>query len=113
MIKDGPDCLFSRGVTSGDVQEFLGSSRAPASQLVDQGFAGHPGQKGSYYVGISDVRELIALSREAPNVPAKGFIGLLAAVFEVPWVSRAFVHALEVTHEDLRQICPTLNSIGR
>ena len=30
-IKDGADCLFSRGMTGGDVQEFLGSPRAPAS----------------------------------------------------------------------------------
>ena len=79
---------------------------------MDQGFAGCSGQKGSYHVGVGDIRELVALSREAPNVPAKGFIGLLAAVFEVPWVSRAFVRALEVAHEDLRQIRPTLNSIG-
>ena len=45
--------------------------------------------------------ELVALLGEASNVPAEGFIGLLAAVLEVPWVSRAFVHALEVAHEDL------------
>ena len=80
---------------------------------MDQGFAGCSGQKGPYHVGIGDVRELVALSREAPNVPAKGFIGLLAAVLEVPWVSRAFVRALEISHEDLSQIRPTLNSIGR
>ena len=30
-IKDGSDRLLSRGVTGGDVQEFLGSLRAPAS----------------------------------------------------------------------------------
>ena len=80
---------------------------------MDQGFAGCFGQKGSYHVGVGDVRELVALSGEASNVPAKGFIGLLAVVFEVSWVSKAFVHALEVAHEDLRQIRPTLNSIGR
>ena len=75
---------------------------------MDQGFTGCSGQKGSYHVGVGDVRELVALPREAPNVPAKGFIGPLAAVLEVPWVSRAFVHALEVPHEDLRKIRPTL-----
>ena len=80
---------------------------------MDQGIAGRLGQKGSYHVGVGDVRELVALSREAPDLPAEGFIGLLAAVLEVPWVSRAFVHALEVAHEDLRQIYPTLDSIGR
>ena len=80
---------------------------------MDQGFAGRSRQKGSYYVGVGDVRELIALSGKAPDVPAEGFISLLAAVLEVPWVSRAFVRALEVTHKDLHQIRPTLNSIGR
>ena len=80
---------------------------------MDQGFAGCSGQKGPYHVGVGDVWELVALSGEAPDVPAEGFIGLLTAVLEVPWVSRAFVRALEITHEDLSQIRPTLNSIGR
>ena len=71
------------------------------------------GQKGSYHVGVSDVRELVALPVEAPDVPVEGFIGLLAAVLEVPWVFGAFVHALEVAHEDLRQIRSTLDGIGR
>ena len=80
---------------------------------MDQGFAGRSGQKGSYHVGVGVVRELVALSREAPDVPAEDFIGLLAAVLEVPWVSGAFVRALEVAHEDLRKIRPTLNGVGR
>ena len=112
-VEDGSDRFLSRGVTGGDVQEFLGSPRAPASQLVDQGFAGCPGQKGSYHVGVGDVRELVALSREAPDVPAEGFIGLLAVVLEVPWVSKASVCALEVPHKDLHQIRPTLNGVGQ
>ena len=80
---------------------------------MDQGFTGRSGQKGSYHVSVGDVRELITLSGKALDVPAEGFIGLLTAVLEVPWVSRAFVRALEVAHEDLRQIRPTLNGIGR
>ena len=80
---------------------------------MNQRLVGSPGQEGSYNVGVDDVRELIALSGEASDVPAEGFIGLLAAVLEVPWVSRAFVCAPEVAHEDLHQIRPTLNSIGR
>ena len=80
---------------------------------MDQGFTGCPGQEGSYHVGVGDVRELVALPGEASDVPVEGFIGLLAVVLEVPWVSRAFVRALEVAHEDLRQIRPTLNGIGR
>ena len=57
--------------------------------------------QGSYHVGVSDVRELVALPGEAPNVLAEGLTGLLMAVLEVPWVPRAFVRALEVFHKDL------------
>ena len=80
---------------------------------MNQGLAGHPGPEGSYHVGVGDVRELVALPGEAPDVPTEGLIGLLTAVLEVPWVPRAFVRALEVSHEDLLQIHPTLDHVGR
>ena len=88
-------------MAGGDVQEFLGGSWALASQLMNQGFVGCPGLEGSYHVSVGDVRELVALSGEALDVPAEGLTGLLTAVLEVPWVPRAFVRALEVSHEDL------------
>ena len=88
-------------MASGDVQEFLGGSRALASQLVNQRLIGCSGQEGSYHVGVSDIRELVALSGEAPDVPTEGFSGLLAIVLEVPGVPRMFVRALEVPHKDL------------
>ena len=100
-------------MTGGDVQEFLGGSWALASQLMNQRLAGSPRQEGSYHVGIGDVRELIALLREAPDVPTEGFTGLLATVLEVPGVPRMLVCALEVPHKDLPQICPTLDGVGR
>ena len=68
---------------------------------MSQGLAGCPEQEGSYHVGVSDVRELVALPGEAPDVPMKGFTGLLTTVLEVPWVPRALVRALEVSHKDL------------
>jgi len=68
---------------------------------VNQRLAGGPGQKGSYYVSVGDVRELVALSGEAPDVPTEGFSGLLSVVLEVPWVPKALVCAIEVSHEDL------------
>ena len=80
---------------------------------MNQGLAGRPGQEGSYHVGVGDVRELVALLGEAPDVPSEGFIGLLAAVLEVPWVSRALLCALKVSHKDLLQIRPTLDYVGR
>ena len=83
------------------------------SQLMNQRLIGCPRQEGSYNVGVGDVRELVALPGEAPDVPSKGLTGLLTAVLEVPWVPRVLVCALEVPHKDLLQICPTLDCIGR
>ena len=78
-------------MAGGDVEELLGGSRALTSQLVNQGLAGGPRQEGSYDVGIGDVRQLVALPGEAPDVPTKSFPGLLSVVFEIPWVPRTLV----------------------
>ena len=88
-------------MAGGDVKEFLGGSWALASQLMNQRLVGHPGQEGSYNVGIGDVRELIALLGEAPDIPMEGLTGLLMVVLKVPWVPRALVCVLEVSHKDL------------
>ena len=70
---------------------------------MDQGLVGGPRQEGSYEVGVGvgDVGQLIALPREASNVPTKSFLGLLSVVFEIPWVPRMRVCALEVSHKNL------------
>ena len=80
---------------------------------MDQGLAGGPRQKSSYDVDVGDVRQLIALLGEASDVPMNGFPGLLSAVFEIPWVLRTLVCALKIPHEDLLQVRPTLDSVGR
>ena len=80
---------------------------------MNQGLIDHPRQEGSYYVGVGNVRELVALLGKASDVPAEGLAGLLTAVLEVPWVPRAFVRALEVPHKDPLQIHPTLDRVGR
>ena len=59
-----------------------------------------------------DVRELVALSGEAPDIPMEGFSGLLSIVLEIPWVPMALVCALEVPHKDLFQVRPTLDYVG-
>ena len=51
------------------------------SAIVNQGLAGGPRQESSYNVGVGDVRELVALSEEAPDVPMEGLSGLLSVVF--------------------------------
>ena len=43
----------------------------------------------------------------------EGFFGLLLIVFEIPWVPRMLVCALEVSYKDLFQVRPTLDSVGR
>ena len=68
---------------------------------MDQGLIGGPRQKSSYDVGIGDVGQLVALPGEAHDVPTKSFPKLLSVVFEITWVPRTCVCALEVSHEDL------------
>ena len=88
-------------MAGGDGEELLGGSRALISQLVNRGLAGGPRQESSYNISVSDVRQLIALPEEAPDVLVESFFGLLPVVFEVPWVPSMHVCALEVSHEDL------------
>ena len=71
------------------------------SQFVNQGLTGGLGQEGSYNIGIGDVGQLVALPGEALDVPMKSFPGLLSIVFEISWVPRTRVCALEVSHEDI------------
>ena len=80
---------------------------------MNQRLAGGPGQESSYNIDVGDVRELVALREEAPDVLTEGFSGLLLTVLEVPRVSGALVCALKVSHEDLLQVHPTLDSVGR
>ena len=80
---------------------------------MNQGLVGGPGQESSYDVSVGDVGQLVALPGEAPDVPTKCFTKLLSAIFEISWVLRMRVCALKVSHEDLFQVRPTLDSIGR
>ena len=68
---------------------------------MNQRLAASPEQENSYNIGVDDVRLLVALLGEAPDVPTKGFPGLLSVVFEIPWVLKTRVGALEVSHENL------------
>ena len=113
MVENRTDRLLAQGMASGDVEELLGGSWALTSQLVNQGLACGPGQKSSYDVSIGDVGQLVALLGKAPDVPMKSFPRLLSTVFKIPWVPRMLVHALEFSHEDLFQVRPTLDFVGR
>ena len=100
-VENRSDHLLARGMAGGDVEELLGGSWALASQLMNWGLAGGPGQEGSYNIGVGDIGQLLALSGETPDVLTKSFPGLLSVVFEIPWVPRTRVGALEVAHKDL------------
>ena len=61
---------------------------------------------------MGDVRQLIALLGEVLDVPMKGFSGLLSVVPKIPWVPGMLVRALEISHKDLLQVCPTFDYVG-
>ena len=68
---------------------------------MNQRLASGPRQESSNDVGVGDVGQLVALPGEAPDVTTKSFLELLSVVFEIPWVPRMCICALEVSHEDL------------
>jgi hypothetical protein len=113
MVKNRSDRLLTRGVTSGDVEELLGGPRTFLPQLVNQGLIGSPEPECADYVGIGDVGQLIVLPRKTSDVVTEGLIRLLLTVLEAPRVSRARVGALKVPHEDLLQVRPTFDGVGR
>ena len=86
-------------MAGGDVEELLGGSRALTSQLVNQGLIGGPRQESSYDVGVDDIGQLVALPGEALDVLMNSFPELLLAIFEIRWVPKTCVCALEVSHK--------------
>ena len=68
---------------------------------MNQGLIGGPEQENSYDIGVGNVGQLIALPREALDVPTKSFAKLPSVVFEIPWVPRTRVCALKISHKDL------------
>ena len=96
-----------------DVEELLGGLRALMSQIVDYVLTGGPRQEGSDDVGVSDIRQLVALLGEALDILTESLFELLLTIFQILGVPRAHVGALEVSHKDLLQVRPTLNLVGR
>ena len=88
-------------MVGGDVKDFLRGLRALVAYLVNQGLTCGPRKERPNDVGIFHVGDSIALLGEAPDVLMERLSRLLLTVLEVPWVSRAFEHALEVRREVL------------
>ena len=80
---------------------------------MDQGLAGCPCNERPDDVRVGNVGKLVTLPREATDVLPESLIRLLAAALEVPGVPRAYVRALEVVDEDLPEVGPTINPVGR
>jgi hypothetical protein len=70
------------------------------AKCVDERLASHATDEGVDDVSVGDVRELIALLIEAPNVLWEGLVGLLPTIVEIPGVPWVGVGALEVADED-------------
>jgi hypothetical protein len=57
--------------------------------------------QGHISLSVCKVDQLVALSRKAHDVVPQGLVRFLPAIIKVPWVSWAYVHALEISNENL------------
>jgi hypothetical protein len=97
----------------GDVQELAGGVWLPVAELVNKGLAGGPRDEHIDDVCIDDVRERIALLGELADVVPQGLARLLFAALEVLGVSGAHVRPLEIPNEDLFELRPAMDTVGR
>jgi hypothetical protein len=81
------------------------------AERVDKRLAGHVVDEGIDHIGVSDVRELIALLGEALNVLLEGLVGPLPTVVEIPRVPRVGVGTLEVVDEDRTEVAPAADVV--
>ena len=59
-VEDCSDCLLTRGVVSGDVEQVTGGMGLQAAKLVDQGLAGCLGEECADDVRVDDIRKGVA-----------------------------------------------------
>ena len=67
-VEDCFDCLLTRGVVSGDVEQVVGGMGLQAAKLVNQGLTGHPREECADDVHIDDIREGVASLGEPTDV---------------------------------------------
>jgi hypothetical protein len=112
LDENGPDCLLTRGVPSGDVVLLLRGLQLIVVELMHQGPTACAEPKCRDDVGIVDLGELVALLGEPPNVILKGLARLMSTTLHIPRVAWPRVCALEVASEDLLEIVPAINQIS-
>jgi hypothetical protein len=83
------------------------------AELVNEGLAGGPKQECTNDVCVDDIRQRVALPGEPVNVVPQGLARLLLAALEVLGVSGAHIRPLEFPDEDLLELCPTTDAVGR
>jgi hypothetical protein len=82
-------------VVHGDIQELVGDARLSTAELVNEGLAGGPREEHADNVCIDDVGERVALPGELADV-----VG-------------AHICPVEVPEEDLLELRPTTDAVGR
>jgi hypothetical protein len=82
------------------------------AELMDQGPTARVGPKSQDDVGVVDLEELIALSRQPSNVILEGFTLLLLTTLQILGVARPHVRVLKVTDEDLLEILLGINQVS-
>jgi hypothetical protein len=66
--KDGTNCLLAGGIVGDDVHQLIGSGGGVAAQLLDKFFVSGSREESHDDVGVGDVGEFGALSREMVDV---------------------------------------------
>ena len=80
---------------------------------MDQGLAVCPGEECADDVSVDDIKEGVASLGEPTDVLPQGLAGLLLATLEVPGVSRADIHPLEISNEDPLEVRPVTDAAVR
>jgi hypothetical protein len=63
-------------------------------------------------IGVTDLRELMALLGEVLNVFSEGFARLMPTTLQVPRVVELHIHAMEVACDDLLEILPAIDHVS-
>ena len=66
--EDHPNCLLTRGMVSGDIEQVAGGTGFQAAKLVDQGLVGCPREECTDDVCVDDIRKGVAPLREPVDV---------------------------------------------
>ena len=75
-----------------------------------QGFVGGSLGEGVDNIDVLEVGQPVALSQKARDIVPRGLLWLLSTIVKVPWVSRMYISALEISHENLFQVCLALDA---